>query len=191
MNSFIWPPHARAFWTPVLDGLVAGLIAGGIGYCWTGDTLIALGWGLLFFGALWLPARIAWLRLVMRMYTPQPVEDDAPEDEGEQPERETIYASSQDGSHILVLNPPCSASQLWSWCIGIFHNEPTTFIEWVNNQKVFTQAEYTEFRQWLFNKGFAKPTVGNEIQITTEGNQMVEYVFTQHPHTTPPLRPQG
>ena len=190
MNPYIFPPHARAFWTPIIDGLIAGFILGGIGLAWIGDGLVAATWGLIAFGFVWAPARIAWMRVILRYYHHEPPEE-TPEVDTEEEVIGTMYSANQDGTHILVLSPPCTRDQLWSWCIGMGHAEDPTYEEWVIKKKVFTQAEYSAFRQWLFDRRLANQTIGSQIQLTSSGHEMVEMILSRGILASPPLPTGG
>lgn len=179
-NPYIFPPHARAFWTPVVDGLIAGVLAGLLGLAWMQDSGVALGWGVIAGGAVWAAARVAWLRLIWRYYAERPLELQTPAEpvaeEGDPPRLATY---NRDRTRIMVLDPPCRDMQLARWCSGMVKDAPTTFAFWVGQEKEFSQAEYSEFREWLFRRGMAEPINGNALRLTAEGMDMAHWVQDQ------------
>jgi hypothetical protein len=92
---------------------------------------------------------------------------------------ERYVTGSADGTRQLVLTPPCQATQLHQFAVGMVHQLPTTFAYWVVEAKEFTQAQFTAFRDWLIHNGFARVAEGNRLDLTTEGLEMCEWVFNR------------
>jgi len=178
-NPYIFPPHNRAFWTPVVDGLTAGLLAFLLGLTWTDDAGVGLGWGVIAGGLVWAVARVAWLRLIWRYYAERPVEVEPPEEPVEEGDPPKLSTRNEDGTRILVLDPPCRDMQLARWCKGMVGESPTTFAFWVTQEREFSQAEYSEFREWLFRRGYAEPVNGNALRLTAEGMNLAKWVHDQ------------
>jgi hypothetical protein len=173
----VFPPHGRAFWTPLLDATIIGLMAYILGMVWTESRGIALGWAVIAMAPVWIVARVAWLRLIWRCYTERedpPAPAAVVEEEDEEPAR--LQTFSKDRSHILVLDPPCRDLQLARWCSGMVKESPTTYAFWVNQEKEFTQEEYSQFREWLFRRGFADPINGSALRLTSEGMDLANWV---------------
>lgn len=167
------------FWQPMTYGLAAFIVFGLTGLVFGGvPGALALG---AFMGCLvWTLGFVTWLSILRESYHEPVVQAAAPEPvvmDDLVPER--FSARSEDGSRQLILDLPCSASQLHQFALGMIHQLPTTFDYWVVKQHEFTQEQFTLFRSWLVVRGFARVVDGSKLQMTVEGLELCEWVFAR------------
>jgi|GEM_PF-3623202 len=170
------------FWQPILYALSAWIVFGLVGLGLGGvNGAIALG-GLM--GSLaWTIGFVTWLSILRESYAAESGQLSAvsgqPEQEPDEPDQgvERLAAWSGDGMRQIILRPPCTASQLHQFCLGMVRERPTTFQYWVIEAKEFTQAQFTSFREWMMRSGFARMVDGNRLELTAEGLEMCEWVF--------------
>jgi hypothetical protein len=156
-------------------GLV-GLCVGGV------DAALALG-GLVAAMA-WTVGFVTWLSILREGYAASAAamvqKTQVPEEI--QPEAEPYLgvdrytARNEDGSRQLILKPPCEASQLHQFAMGMVHELPTTVEYWTVKTKEFSRDEFTNFRNWLTGQNFAKLVEGNKLLMTPDGLEMCEWV---------------
>lgn len=163
-------PHARAFWQPFADGLLGMLIFGTAGGLigssdpWGGATILGAVGLLLFY----FYSYFYWRDILRRSYT-----DDLPSVILPSPEVEVLppvyrTLSADKKTWQIIEGLPCSVSQLGWFAQGMSHEPPvpTTYAAWLS---VFSQPEFSLFREWLLENKFVRPTKRGEVELTVWG----------------------
>ncbi len=165
--------HARAFWLPIFNALVAF----GLGYMlgMRGDPVFV---GAVCAALVWLYDHLRWMGVIARAYAPEPAAaaDTWTEPEPVEPERYGI-ACHRDPSTTHIINEDCPLSwdNLQHFAIGINSGQTLSTRAWVcTGDGMFTShASYRKFLDWMWSMGYANAPLGQEARLTDLGRCML------------------
>ena len=188
----MFTPDSKAFWWPILHGLVAGGILFLIGWNWL-DIPFGIVFGCLGGFLVWLWQRIMWDGVMRIYYTPawlrdhpdgegDTIEDPQPEDDHER------YTGTYDET-ISFVNP-VEDLQLYLFAKGISEGVSTVYSRWTTPQgedpAVFNSDQFHVLRSWLIRKGYATPLAKNELDMTEYGKHFMSLISTTYIHSPTP-----
>jgi hypothetical protein len=179
------PTRGDVFFQPLSYAAEAFIVMGIFGLVVLGaDGAMVLGGSAAVFA--WLIGFVVWLSILRERYAAsaaallqeaQASPMSVPVDEVPRIAAVRYTARNEDGSRQLVLKPPCEASQLHQFAVGMMHEQPTTVDFWTVKLKEFGRDEFSNFRSWLVSQNFAQLVEGNKLLMTVDGLEMCEWVF--------------
>ena len=180
-------PHARAYWQPAADALLGALIgglAGGLISDWIGLRVIAGVCMLVFFFA----SYFIHHEILLRSYSHSRsnLSTTVPPDEDTW---QLWRTTASDGRTLkLIYGLPVKIAQLVAYARGMVRTPPmsTVYDAWYG---VFTQPEYSLFRDWLLDNDFMRPIKRGQIEITPWGDAFFTDIVERgvEPHNPAPV----
>lgn len=191
--SFWGPPAFKAFLYPILNAIVAGGVAFGLGYV-VGLVSMAerpdmTGWATAWVVAalVWTLDHFSWQAIVERSWQRiVEAEEDAAaaararaEETGQAPAQPMrVLVTSEDRRRGEYIDLPAREGQLYQFATGVLEGLPASYRIWAKAGGPFTETEFSALLAELVKRGLAERRGNGVVDVTPAGRNLLAGVLS-------------